>query len=74
MQYKLDFDKLIEQAVYDAFTRITIIHTPRESNLDRVAHIAADELIRNWGPEVGAVLEKAIRVEMERQLNAFLTD
>lgn len=71
MRYRLDFDGLIEQGVTDAFSRYTIMHGPGESNLDRVAKLAASDLIYNFGPEVAEVLSKAIRDEMERQLNGL---
>lgn len=71
MKHNLDFDLFIQQAISDAFGSITIIHTPKESNLDRVAGIAADELIRNWGPELAAVFKDAIKIEMEQQLNGL---
>lgn len=72
MQHKLDFDRFIQQAVWDVFKTITIMHTKTESNLDRVAGIAASELIKNWGPELAAVFKDSIRVEMERQLEELI--
>lgn len=67
MKHKLDFDIFIDQAISDVFHSITIVHTPKESNLDRVAKIAAEELIKNWGPELASVFAQAIKAEMERQ-------
>jgi hypothetical protein len=71
MKYRLDFDRFVEQAVTDAFSRYTIMHGPSESNLDRVAGLGADDLIKEWGPELAAILKPAIKAEMERQLNAL---
>lgn len=71
MIHRLDFDIFIQQAVSDAFGRYTIMHGPGESNLDRVAKLAASDLIDNWGPELAEIFSKAIKTEMERQLNAL---
>jgi hypothetical protein len=71
MRYRLDFDRFIEQAVTDIFSRYTIMHGPGESNLSRVAKLGADDLIKEWGPELAAVFQESIRTEMERQLNGL---
>jgi hypothetical protein len=71
MKHKLDFDLFIQQAISDAFGCYTIIHTPKESNLDRVASLAAVDLIKNWSPELAATFKEAIKAEMETQLEGL---
>lgn len=72
MKHKLAFDIFVEQAVSDAFGRYTILHTPKESNLDRVATLAATDLIKDWGPELASVFAQAIKAEMERQFEGLV--
>jgi len=68
MQHNLDFDLFVEQAVSDAFGNYTIDFGPQRSNLDRVARLAAEDLVKNWGPELAAVFKVAIKAEMEEQI------
>jgi hypothetical protein len=70
MKHKLDFDLFIDQAISDAFTRYSIIHGPGESNLSRVASLAANDLLENWGPEIAEILKPAIKKQMEEELKA----
>jgi len=70
MRYKLDFDRFIDQAVSDAFDRYTIM--PGDTSFDRVAGLSADDLLKEWGPELAAILKPAIKAEMERQLDDLL--
>jgi hypothetical protein len=71
MKHKLDFDIFIQQAVSDAFACYTIDFGPERSNLDRVVGLAANDLIHNWGPELAEVFAKAVRAEMEDQLDGL---
>ena len=68
MKYKLDFDLFIEQAITDAFTRYTL----SGYNTSHVANLAAEDLIKDWGPELAAVFEPAIKAEMSRQLDGIM--
>lgn len=69
MKHNLDFDLFIQQAISDAFSTYTIDHSPRKSNLDRVARLAADDLVKNWGPELAVVFYEAIKAEMEEDID-----
>jgi hypothetical protein len=69
MKHQLDFDIFVQQAVTDAFHRYTIAFGEQESNLSRVAHLAADDLVKNWGPELALIFRDSIKAEMEAQLN-----
>lgn len=67
MKHKLDFDSFIEQAITDAFSRYTLTG----HNTSHVAGLAANDLIKNWGPELAAIFEPAIKAEMNRQLDGL---
>lgn len=50
----MDWDKEISEAWDTAASRYTVVHNPRGSNIDRVAHLAAsDYLVANPGTEIG---------------------
>jgi hypothetical protein len=74
MKHQLDFDIFVKQAVTDAFHRYAIVFGEQESNLSRVAHLAADDLVKNWGPELALIFRDAIKAEMEAQLDAIKSD
>lgn len=67
MKHNLNLDLFIEQAVSDAYG----VYTIGPSNLDRVALLAANDLIKNWGPELAAEFYVAIKAEMEKELNGW---